>query len=270
MKKRIQGFFVGIIVSCILFSSIPVFAESINSILNSINIKVNGSFVGKVGEDYTLQNGEKVPLSISYKGTTYLPMRKLAELLGKEVIWDNQTKTASVNDKVSSAIPSKPTTATTIAPAPTLNPIKEVKIKGQGFYNQGTTTNYAVKFEDNFIVMMGIPKLEFPMGSTYEGVAVSIDLREYKGTYDSTKINIIGFSELFNEKFYPLSYRDYKSKLDDYISTELQKMDFFESCSNTKEGENNVGIVWYDSFVKLEGIEFNDGVHKCKLYLEDN
>lgn len=97
--KRLQGFIIGFIVSCILLSSVSAFAESINALFNVVNIKINGTQVAKIGDSYTLSNGEKVPFSISYKGTTYLPMRKLAELLGKEVTWDDKTKTVIVNDK---------------------------------------------------------------------------------------------------------------------------------------------------------------------------
>jgi len=97
--KRLQGFIIGFIVSCILLSSVSAFAESINALFNVVNIKINGTQVAKIGDSYTLSNGEKVPFSISYKGTTYLPMRKLAELLGKEVAWDDKTKTVIVNDK---------------------------------------------------------------------------------------------------------------------------------------------------------------------------
>lgn len=97
--KRLQGFITGFVVSSILFLSISgVFAESINAIFNAVNIKINGVLAAKAGENYTLSNGDEVPFSISYKGTTYLPMRKLAELLGKEVNWDSKTKTAIVND----------------------------------------------------------------------------------------------------------------------------------------------------------------------------
>ena len=70
----------------------------ISVVLNKINIAIDGSIVGKAGMNYTLANGEQVPYSILYKGTTYLPMRKVAELVGKEVKWDPATNTAGIND----------------------------------------------------------------------------------------------------------------------------------------------------------------------------
>lgn len=109
MKRLIQGILVGVIISFLLMSNISVFADSINVLFNVVNIKINGNQIAKVGDNYTLENGNQVPFSISYMGTTYLPMRKLAELLDKEVVWEQETKTACVNDKVISSIIPSPT-----------------------------------------------------------------------------------------------------------------------------------------------------------------
>ena len=96
--KRIQGFIVAIIVTVFILSNITIFAESIDIMLNLVNININSKLVAKAGDSYILTNGDQVLYSIVYKGTTYLPMRKLAELLDKDVIWDGNTKTASVSD----------------------------------------------------------------------------------------------------------------------------------------------------------------------------
>lgn len=97
MKKYILGLISGILATTILFSSAPALAQSLNADFNAINIKQNGKKVASVGDGYTLSNGTVVPFSISYNGTTYLPMRKLSELLGLKVNWDEKTNTASLN-----------------------------------------------------------------------------------------------------------------------------------------------------------------------------
>ena len=56
------------------------------------------------GEYLELASGEKVPSSILYVdqaggGTTYLPMRYLAELLGMSVTWDQATGTADLKNR---------------------------------------------------------------------------------------------------------------------------------------------------------------------------
>jgi hypothetical protein len=102
MKIQVKGYIAGFISAVILLSSINVYADGLNQTLdvmvNKINIAINGTIVGKAGAYYTLDNGENVPYSILYNGTTYLPMRKVAELVGKNVQWENNTNTASIND----------------------------------------------------------------------------------------------------------------------------------------------------------------------------
>jgi hypothetical protein len=229
---------------------IKAVSKTVKVVFNSYLVKIDGKILG--GDN------------LVYNGKNYVDLQQVATLLGKDYKWDAKTKTLNLTEKV------KPVVQNTgvilpVAPAPKI----EAKIKNEGFYNQGTVTNYAVLFDDNFTIIMSIPKAKFPSFSTYEGVAVSINLSDYKGNYDPSTINIVGFSELFNEKYYPLSYNVYKSKLPDYMTKEFMALDFFEGRSNISAGKVHAGYVWYDSFVKLEGIEFNDGVHKCKLLLED-
>lgn len=59
--------------------------ETIEVAFNSINLTVNGN---KVDAD-----------TILYEGTTYVPLRAAGEMLGKEVGWNGNTNTASINDK---------------------------------------------------------------------------------------------------------------------------------------------------------------------------
>ncbi len=103
MKKTIKGYIAGFVTAAILLTSVNVFAagveETLNVVLNKINIAINGNIVGNAGENYTLDNGQNVPYSILYNGTTYLPMRKVAELVGKDVSWNNETNTAGINNK---------------------------------------------------------------------------------------------------------------------------------------------------------------------------
>jgi hypothetical protein len=102
MRKGIQGFVIGVIVTVLLLSATAFAAvrtQTIEVVLNSINVSINGKIVGPEGKGYTLENGTVVPYSILYKGTTYLPMRKVSEFVGKEVSWNASTNTAGINDK---------------------------------------------------------------------------------------------------------------------------------------------------------------------------
>lgn len=97
MKKELKGFVLGLIVATLLMGT--VFAggvkQAINVVLNSVNLTVNNK---KINAD-----------NILYNGTTYVPLRAVAEALGKDVGWDEKTNTASINDK--GAAPYTPSTS---------------------------------------------------------------------------------------------------------------------------------------------------------------
>ena len=93
MSKRTFRIIICISVIAILLMS-TVFAagvkKNIEVLFNSVNLTVNGNKV----------NAE----TIVYNGTTYVPLRATADMLGKEVGWDQKTSTASINDKISSRL----------------------------------------------------------------------------------------------------------------------------------------------------------------------
>ncbi len=85
--KKIKDVLIGLIIG-VMISAIPIFAQpTISSIAvawNSINVQLEGKPV-EVN-------------SILYEGSTYLPMRKIAELVGKDVEWISETKTANITE----------------------------------------------------------------------------------------------------------------------------------------------------------------------------
>lgn len=91
MKKEINGFIIGFIITAFLFGS-PVLADNIIKTIqvkfNAINLEINGK---KVDAD-----------NILYNGTTYVPIRKVGELLDKNVEYVSKTKTAKITDKPNS------------------------------------------------------------------------------------------------------------------------------------------------------------------------
>lgn len=99
MKKFLSGFIAGILIAS-LFS---VFAQ--NAIKkayfnDNITIKVNG-----VKQDVQALS---VILEGSNNASTYLPLRKTAELLGKDINWDADTNTADIVEKKTASV--QPTT----------------------------------------------------------------------------------------------------------------------------------------------------------------
>ena len=77
-----------------LFAGALVAAGTVS--YSTVDVLLHGNKVGQKGENYPLGNGVSVPFSLSYvdeKGgsTTYLPVRKVSELLNIPIGWDGAT-----------------------------------------------------------------------------------------------------------------------------------------------------------------------------------
>lgn len=106
MKKlNLKSYFAGILTATLFFAIITTALAASGSVTyNGINLSMNGKTIFSAGEYLELGSGEKVPSSILYVdqaggGTTYLPMRYLAELLELSVTWDQVTGTADLKSK---------------------------------------------------------------------------------------------------------------------------------------------------------------------------
>lgn len=66
---------------------------------NTAAINIDGQTLVLPNTDYTLDNGSSTPYTIMYNNTTYLPMRQLCSLLGKNIYWNGDSRTVSVTEK---------------------------------------------------------------------------------------------------------------------------------------------------------------------------
>lgn len=104
MKKELKGFTVGVLSTSLILASSTVFAapvqKQINAVYNNINLVING-------QQYTPKDsdGNVVEPFIS-NGTTYLPVRAVADALGQPVDWDPSTATVYLGKKPDGALTS--------------------------------------------------------------------------------------------------------------------------------------------------------------------
>jgi hypothetical protein len=101
MKRfNLKSFVLGVLVTALIFSmAMPAFASvNLDVLTNFVNVVLRGNKELSVGENFIHTNGEEIPSSIVYRGATYLPLRRLAELIGMEVGWDGSTNTVTLND----------------------------------------------------------------------------------------------------------------------------------------------------------------------------
>lgn len=102
MKKQLPAFLAGVLVATLALSSLPALAGVITSRttieVDPINILVNGETF--VPRDV---NGNEVAV-FAYNGTTYAPLRALAEAYGLEVGYDAKKNMAMVEEKESEVV----------------------------------------------------------------------------------------------------------------------------------------------------------------------
>ena len=89
MKKRLQGMVVGVLLGAMLTGG-AIYAKEVSQY---IQVYYNNIRVYKDKQLYTLSdaNGNRIDPFI-YNGTTYLPVRAVANLAGMKVTWDDATK----------------------------------------------------------------------------------------------------------------------------------------------------------------------------------
>lgn len=117
-----MGFLAALILMCSVNSFAQGITKTVNVVFNKVNVKVNGMTV-------------KVD-NILYNGTTYAPVKAVAEMLGKEIKWDGSTSTVYINDR---AVPvPEPTPVPGPSPTPVVNKTNQLHVF------------YAIKSYDQF------------------------------------------------------------------------------------------------------------------------
>lgn len=183
---------------CILaLATAHVFGSSgIQVMFNSFNILYNG---GKTDLDHFV-----------YNNTTYVPLRKVAELFGKEVTWDKATKTVSISDK-----------------------------KADGFYTESDAISAALIADVDGNVL----NLEFQLkNNTEEDVTITLHYPFYDfAVYDETGNEVYRHSEEYPFSILPIVDEAISSggkftvneKLDltakDFVPGETYRVEFFTS-----------------------------------------
>lgn len=87
MKSKIKKVLSLVIISTFLSGAVLAsgYSQTIEVVMNSIRVKVNGEYM----------SGD----NLVYNGTTYVPLRAAAEILDKDIVWDEKTKTVTIEDK---------------------------------------------------------------------------------------------------------------------------------------------------------------------------
>ncbi len=96
-KEKAKGFIAGVCATVVVVTAFTVFAQTIDVEIGGIKVFWDG-----VEKTLTDATGKKVEPMI-YEGTTYVPLRAMATLMGKPVDWDQQTTSVYVGEKPTAA-----------------------------------------------------------------------------------------------------------------------------------------------------------------------
>lgn len=179
MKRKSK--FILALVLMLVFSTVVFAARKVNITVTYDNIKVvvDGREV-QFGKD---TKGNQIEPFI-YNGTTYLPLRAVAEAIGKEVKWDQNTKTAFLGDgTVDMGEVNKPLTeimkpfSTEKAEVISKDAFKTKFSLGGKEYNNGILFNSYTykKGHANFNLEGKYTNLTGLLGADQEGLTVKVD-----------------------------------------------------------------------------------------------
>ena len=239
-----------------------------------------------IGQKSALVNGQEqvldVPASL-IDGRTLIPLRFLSASLGYNVVWVGEPQLILISrDNI---IEWRPGGYESIPPykeyeAKHINGVDHnevrytgrtrpaVSIAAQGIVQQMRGTFYRVDFSDGFGVAVTIPKHKVAY-SNYEGITLGIDGSRIDKSIDATKINIKGIRGREAESFKPLEFLEYSANMPETFKSIYREQDFYLAAGSSHDTRELSGMVVFDSAGTVEGIHYDDGVHSCKLYLQE-
>lgn len=140
-----------IMITSVILASVSMTAYATTETIKNIQAQTRPDltiYIDGVETTFKNTNGENI-VPISYEDTTYLPLRAIGELMGKDVGWNGDTKSITLNSKNSTAT----TTTTTITTATTVP-------------NINTTTNSTITSDAEYIeIYAEYEKLETAINS---------------------------------------------------------------------------------------------------------
>lgn len=99
--KATKAFLLGILSTLLVVSIVGFAHPSLEITWHKVQLEYNGKpFSGSTADPFLYENqGKQVPLAFLYEGTTYVPLRLIAEQFNKEVTWDEGSRTVAIRDR---------------------------------------------------------------------------------------------------------------------------------------------------------------------------
>jgi hypothetical protein len=231
-----------------LLTSVGVFAsgilETIEVARNSITLEVNGEVVQ---ED-----------NFIYEGKTYVQMRSVAEMLGKEVTWNDETRTAEIKEKELTTEQIQEMYGVTPT-EPVSEPVKEknpVEITFSDYHMIEDKTYYTVMFSDDFTIGLNINPVIFEDFGYYKSYhLITI------GEAPSPKI--YAFHKHLEDKYFPIPQSIYTKDFK-HLMNDTTFNSYFTNHKISQNRNEIEGMLVFDYSVYNQ-VHYDDGFHKATL-----
>ncbi|MBE7047979.1 MAG: hypothetical protein E7393_01205 [Ruminococcaceae bacterium] len=173
MKKRLQGLIAGALIGTTITGGAAIAANTTtlyDVVANGIKIVVDGKKLNP-----TDANGNRVEPMI-YNGTTYLPVRAVADALGKAVYWDGPEYTVYLGDMDGKLE----------FPTKYITDLKN--ISGDDYHilsGDALVDNYGNRYSDGIQIQYSGSEIEYLLNMKYSRFKATLYMRE--GTVSGTK-----------------------------------------------------------------------------------
>lgn len=176
--KQMKGFIAGILVAA-LFMATPALADAISETISVLKDYVTVQIDGKT----------KDVRNFVHEGTTYIALRDVAELLGCNVGWDDETRTASIDTGKAPVVSEK------VAIEVNGKPITESEFKSlydmvDAHYGSSMTTQEKIDFTKEELVMQAVAIAK----------AEEFNLVDVKGLQDAANEELAAFDAQFGKE----------------------------------------------------------------------
>lgn len=241
MKTDLKGFALGFIMACLMITPIIAFADTIQVSLNTVNINLNGTQVAAKGQAYTLADGMTIPYSLNYNGTVYLPIRKVSELVGKEIKYDGPSSTISISDEK---------TEPEVLP-PIVDPDAVVEDETENASDSSSNTGNATE-EKGFVVLNSFAKQLNANGVQVNKAVGFLDGGQFNML--TSKKDLINFTKAA-PALYEITYSD---SITDMKLLSPDKEDMLKANAEANKLEGNKGTYNLSSTAVIYRIERDD------------
>lgn len=184
--------------SAVLVLVLSVSALAASGLVKDIRVQMGGIQVIVKGKPLEMKDATGATVEpIIYNGTTYLPVRAVAEAIGMEVNWDGNTNTVSLGGKTVTYLDELPATnfESTHEGISTYRSLGETEIYRDESYSRGVGIRTGIPGSDNEGVVE-TTTIYYTLDGSYKTFLSAVDVMRQNHAFKATVVRVYGDGEL--------------------------------------------------------------------------